>query len=84
MKKIVQIVLLAAPLIISVAGSATANHENTKAAAHAADAATVHAASVSAVNVNATAIPAAVPEPSTFILFGAGAAGFILYKKFQK
>jgi len=82
MKKIVQIVLLAAPLIVSFAGSAVANQENAKAAAHAAETATVHAASVSA--VYAAAVPAAVPEPSTFILFGAAAAGFILYKKFKK
>ncbi len=82
MKKIIQIVLLAAPLIVSVAGSAVANHEKANAAAQAADAATVHAATISA--VHAAAVPAAVPEPSTFILFGAGAAGFILYKKFKK
>jgi len=26
----------------------------------------------------------AVPEPGTLVLFGLGAAGFVLYKKFKK
>jgi len=70
MKKIVQTVLLAAPLIVSSASFALAAYQG-------------QGQGQGQGLVRAASIPA-VPEPSTFILFGAGAAGFILYKKFKK